>query len=492
MPTHPRRYSRLLGALFVLLVAATPALAQIPASEYAARRDSLAAHVRNGVVIAFGGRTPVSDFGAFYQLPSFNYLTNFHEPDAALVMVVRDGRGTSTLFLTPIAPRRAFYYGRRPDSAAVVRDFGMRARTFAALPAFVDSLAGEKLPYFVLNDFADADFAAEDSLTRGQQFVRSLKARHASSIEIRDAHPIVDELRAKKSPAEMALLRRAAEISTEGHRAAMSIAEPTKEYEIQAALEGTFLRLGGARPSYGSIVGGGVHGTQLHYMRDRGDVKPGDVVVMDAATEYEGYAADITRTLPVSGKFTAEQRAIYQLVRDAQAAAERNSKPGMSSVAASDSSFDIRARGLAKLGLVESADAPLDLPWPADCNANPRACKQAMFWMIHGISHGLGLAVHDPAQFYAKDHLFKQGDAFTIEPGIYISTTALDALPDTPRNRAFIAKVKPVVERYQNTGVRIEDDYLITEKGLERISLAPREIDEVESLMAKRPPRVIP
>lgn len=491
MPTHARG-SRLLVALLALLVAANPALAQIPAGEYAARRDSLAAHVRNGIVVAFGGRTPVTDFGPFHQLPAFHYLTNFHEPDAALVMVVRDGRATSTLFLTPIAPRRAFYYGKRPDPADVARSSGMQARTFATLAGVLDSLAGERLPFYVLDDFEDADFAAQDSLTRGRQFVRALKARRASGIEIRDAHPIVDALRARKSPAEMALLRRAAEISTEGHRAAMSIPEPTKEYEIQAALEGTFLRLGGTRPSYGSIVGGGVHGTQLHYMRDRGDVKPGDVVVMDAATEYEGYAADITRTLPVSGKFTAEQRAIYQLVRDAQAAAERNSKPGMSAVAAQDSSFDIRANGLAKLGLVESEDAPLDLPWPADCKANPRACRQAMFWMIHGISHGLGLAVHDPAQFYAPDHRFKQGDAFTIEPGIYLSTTMLDALPDTPRNRAFIAKVKPVVQRYENTGVRIEDDYLITDRGLERISLAPREIDEIEALMQKRPPRVVP
>ena len=493
MPTLVRSRSRFLAgmAAFLLVVLPAVAVAQIPASEFAARRDSLAARVKNGVVVAFGGRTPVSDFGPFYQLPAFHYLTNFDEPDAAFVMVVQNGRGTSTLFLTPVGARQAFYYGRRPDSATVVRDLGVRARSFSTLASYVDSLAGARLPFYTLHDFADADFADEDSLTRGQQFIKSLRAKNAA-LEVHDGHEIVDELRAKKIPAEMALLRKAAEISTEGHRAAMSIPEPTKEYEIQAALEGTFLRLGGARPSYGSIVGGGVHGTQLHYMRDRGDVKPGDVVVMDAATEYEGYAADITRTLPVSGKYTAEQRAIYQLVRDAQAAAERNSKPGMSSVAAQDSSWDVRARGLAKLGLVESVDAQLDLPWPADCNANPRACKQAMFWMIHGISHGIGLAVHDPAQFYAKDHQFKQGDAFTIEPGIYISTTMLDALPDTPRNRAFIAKVKPVVQRYENTGVRIEDDYLITDKGLERISLAPREIDEVEALMAKRPPRVVP
>jgi Xaa-Pro aminopeptidase len=443
------------------------------------------------VVVAFGGRTPVTDFGPFYQLPAFHYLTSFDEPDAAMVMVVRGGRGATTLFLTPVGARSAFYYGRRPDSAAVVRTLGMSARSFSALDHVVDSLAGSGLPFYPLSDFGDADFARQDSLTRGQAFVKAIAARRPGLV-VRDGHALVDALRARKSPAEIALLRRAAEISSQGHREAMQIAQPTKEYEIQAALEYAFMRLGGARPSYGSIVGGGVHGTQLHYMRDRGDVKPGDVVVMDAATEYEGYAADVTRTLPVSGRYTAEQRAIYQLVLDAQKAAERNSKPGMSSIAAADSSVELRTRGLAALGLVESADASFDPPWQADCARQPKACRQAMFWMIHGISHGIGLAVHDPAQFYSGDHTFQQGDAFTIEPGIYIATSMLDQLPDTPRNRAFIAKVRPVVERYQNTGVRIEDDYVITAKGLERISTAPREIAEIEALMAARPPRIVP
>ncbi|HET7458921.1 MAG TPA: Xaa-Pro aminopeptidase [Gemmatimonadaceae bacterium] len=485
---------RLAAAAALVGPLATVARSQssIPAAEFQARRDSLAARIGDGVVVAFGGRTPITDFGPFYQIPAFHYLTNFDEPDAAFVMVVRKGKGASTLFLTPVAPRRAFYYGWRPDSATVVRTMGMAARSFAALDAVVDSLASATgLPLYSLADFADADFAKQDSLTRGQQFVRAIQSRHRNLV-VKDAHPVVDELRARKSAAEMALLRKAAEISTEGHRAAMLTPEPQKEYELQASLEYQFTRLGGARPSYGSIVGGGVHGTQLHYMRDRGDLKPGDVVVMDAATEYEGYAADITRTIPVSGTYTPEQRAIYQLVRDAQAAAERNSKPGMSAQAASDSSFDVRAKGLAALGLVERADAPLDMPWPSDCKQNPRGCTQAMFWMIHGISHGLGLAVHDPAQFYYGDRTFKQGDAFTIEPGIYISTAALAALPDTPRNRAFIAKVRPVVQRYENTGVRIEDDYVITEKGLERISTAPREIAEIEALMKTRGSRVVP
>ncbi len=484
----------LLGALAALCSAvALPyrLSAQIPAAEYAARRDSLAARIGDGVVVAFGGRTPVSDFGPFYQNAAFHYLTNFDEPDAAFVMVARGGKGTTTLFLTPVGARQAFYYGRRPDSASVVRDLRMHARSFSALTSTVDSLASASLPMYSLADFADADFAGQDSLTRGAQFMRAVAARHAG-LKLLDAHPLVDELRARKSAAEIDLLRRAAQISTEGHVAAMLVPSPSKEYELQAALEYTFMRLGGARPSYGSIVGGGVHGTQLHYMRDRGDIKPGDVVVMDAATEYEGYAADITRTIPVSGTYTPEQRAIYQLVRDAQAAAERNSKPGMSAVAAQDSAIDVRTRGLAALGLVESADAAFDPPWPADCARNRRSCQQSMFWMIHGISHGLGLAVHDPAQFYTGNRTFKQGDAFTIEPGIYVSSTMLDALPDTPKNRAFIAKVRDTVKRYENTGVRIEDDYVITEKGLERISLAPREIAEIEALMRKRAGRVVP
>src|SRR5262249_20141158 len=113
-------------------------------------------------------------------------------------------------------------------------------------------------------------------------------------------------------------------------------------------------------------------------------------------------------------------------------------------------------------------------------------CRQAYFWMIHGISHGLGLAVHDPAQFYYDDRTFKVGDAFTIEPGIYISSRALEALPDTPKNRTFISKVRAAVLHYENTGARIEDAYIETERGAERISMAPREIGEIEALMKNR------
>lgn len=468
-----------------MAVALATARAQIGESEFATRREAFAKKIDSGFVIAFGGRTPITDFGPFHQIPAFHYLTNFDEADAAMVMVVRRGVGTTTIFLTPAEPRAAFYYGWRPDSASVVRTHGVRARSFAAIGAVADSLASAGLPLYALDDFEDADFSRADSLTRGRSFVRSLAARHPGLV-VKDAAPIVDQLRARKSPAEIALLRKAADISSEGHRAAMTAPVPAHEYELQAVLEYTFTRLGGTRPAYGSIVGSGLNGTQLHYMKDRGETKPGDVVVIDAAAEYEGYAADITRTIPVSGTYTPDQRAIYQLVRDAQAAAERNAKPGKSAAAAQDSSVAVRARGLAKLGLIENEDATFDPPWQANCDRTPAMCKQGMLWMIHGISHGLGLAVHDPAQFSFGDRVYRPGDVFTIEPGIYVSARMLDALPDTPKNKAFIAKVKSAVARYEGTGVRIEDDYLITDTGLERLSTAPREIAEIEALMKKR------
>ena len=460
------------------------ARAQSP-TDAATRRDALAARIDSGVVVAFGGRALVHDFSTFFQLPTFRYLTEFNEPDAALVMVVRNKKAISTLFVTPLDARTAFYYGRRTDSTVSRQTHGIDARSFAAMNGVLDSLAATGLPFYHVPDVETADFSRNDSLTRGQQAIKRLGAQFPS-LKFQNGMPLVAQLRAKKSDAELALLRQAAQISAEGHRAAMLTANPQHEFELRAALEYEFTRRGAERPAYGSIVGAGINGTQLHYMKDSDPATPGDLVVMDAAAEYRGYAADITRTIPVSGTYTPAQRQIYQLVRDAQDIAERMSKPGMSVRAASDSSVAVRARGLAALGLIESVDASFDPPWLVNCATNPAPCKQSNLWMIHGISHGLGLEVHDPLQGTGPNAAFQVGDAFTIEPGIYIGTRALDVLPDTPKNRAFIATVRTTVLKYQNTGVRIEDDYVITSKGLERISLVPREMEEIEALMKRR------
>lgn len=466
-------------------VSASVGEAQIPTSEFAARRDSLAARIDSGVVISYGGRALVHDFSTFYQLPAFRYLTNLEEPDAALVMIVRNKKQQSTLFLTPLDPRTAFYYGKRVDSTTSEKLYGIRGRAFASLSSVLDSLAATGLPFYDIPDFETMDFSRADSLTRGQESMTNIR-RKFPTLVVKSGMQHVLALRGKKSAAEMALIKKAAEISSEGHRSAMLTANPLHEYELRAALEYEFTKRGAERPAYGSIVGAGINGTQLHYMKDSDPVKPGDLVVMDAAAEYRGYAADITRTIPVSGTFTREQKQIYQLVRDAQAAAERNSKVGMNIRAATDSSVAVRAKGLAALGLIESEDASFDPPWSVNCATQVASCRQSNLWMIHGITHGIGLAVHDPIQGSGAEGTFKTGDAFTIEPGIYVSTRALDVLPDTPKNRAFIAKVRATVLKYQNTGVRIEDDYLITERGLERISLVPREISEIEALMKQR------
>jgi Xaa-Pro aminopeptidase len=366
----------------------------------------------------------------------------------------------------------------------VARETGLLVRSLPALAAMVDSLVALRLPVYDLRDFATADAAGQDSLTRGARFISDLIARQKTrDLVVRDAHPLVDSLRARKSPAELSLLRRAIGITVSSLRQAMRAAKPGMwEYELEAIIEGGFRRAGADGPSFGSIIGSGPNSTQYHYEKNDRRMNAGDVVVMDVGASYKGYAADVTRTVPVSGRFTAEHRAIYQLVRDAQAAAERAARPGAPWQAWRDSARAVEARGLARLGLIESANATFDPPWESQCRSRPVSCTQAFLYMAHGLGHGIGLEVHDPPRPYTGDGKFEVGNVFTIEPGVYISTKLLDMLPDTPKNRAMIAKVRKMVERYQNTGVRIEDDYLITPDGVEWLSRAPREIAEIEKL----------
>jgi Xaa-Pro aminopeptidase len=206
---------------------------------------------------------------------------------------------------------------------------------------------------------------------------------------------------------------------------------------------------------------------------------------MDVGAAVGGYTADVTRTLPADGRFSPEQRALYQIVRDAQEAAAKTVKPGSAFEAWRDAARAVIAAGVAHLGLTEGVDATFDPPWAEQCATNPVACTQAFLYMAHGLGHGIGLEVHDRPHPWYGTGTFQPGDVFTIEPGIYVSRKLLEILPDTPRNRAMIAKVRSAVERYHDTGIRIEDDYLVTERGAEWLSRAPREIAEVEEEMAR-------
>jgi Xaa-Pro aminopeptidase len=475
----------LASALACLLAPCALAGQTISGAEYAARRDSLAAHLDSGVVVAFGAPAPTG-FSRPIQLPAFRYLTGFLEPDAAAVFVARGGRMTGMLFLQARDPRRVLYDGFPPDSSIVARETGLAARPFAALRPVLDSLAGTGLPFYTLRDFSNADYTQQDSLTRGASFMRAFASAHPGMAP-RDAHPILDSLRARKSPAEQAMLRRAIDLTVGAQREAMRTVRPGMyEYEVEALFQSAFRRTGGDGPAFVSIIGSGPNSTQYHYNANDRRMAAGDMLVMDVGAGYGGYAADVTRTVPVSGTFTRDQRAIYQIVRDAQEAAARVAGPGAPYQAWRDSARAVVARGVAKLGLTEGVDATFDPPWADTCQQDPSRCRQDFLYMAHGLGHGIGLDVHDHPYAWFGPGAFAPGDVFTIEPGVYVSTRLLDMLPDTPKNRSMIAAVRAAVERYNDIGVRIEDDYLITPSGVEWLSRAPREINEIEAAMRTR------
>lgn len=493
----PRRLARLAPLLLGVLAAPLPAqgpqtapaertawiTTELPdpagmQREYRARRQALAQRLGDGITLVLGAREPEEDYLSFWQTPDFFYLTGWREPDAALVMVKRGDSLATTLFVMPRDPAQEVWTGARAGAEAAAKLTGMNARPRGQLETVLDSLAGVGLPLNVVGQLGSNENAAK-SLDR--QYVDALKAKHPSLVvqPSTQARMALMNLRGRKSLAEQALIRRAVDITVLAHREAARALEPgMNEFELQALIEYTFRRNGADRPSFASIVGSGPNSTTLHYNADDRYIGPNDLVVMDIGASYRGYAADVTRTYPANGRFSPEQRAIYQLVRDAQAAAERQATPGAQASRMSDSASRTLAAGLARLGLIDSVGATYDCGQPS----MPRPCPQLGLYYMHGLGHGIGLEVHDPDQYYFGGKL-AVGSAFTIEPGVYVRANLLDILPDTPRNRALAARIGDAVRRYANVGVRIEDDYLITERGLEWISRAPREADDVERLM---------
>jgi Xaa-Pro aminopeptidase len=478
-----------LGAAFLILSpVALQVGAQVPAQEYAARRAALLERVDSGIVVAYGEVDPVSDWPTFFQLPHFHYLTGFEEGNAVLLMVKRGGRTAATMFVPQQPEFQARILGKRTPAADLQRTIGIPGRDISALRATVDSLVGTGLPLYHVPDVHMADFAEQDSLSRGSRLVAQLRAAHPS-LRITSLDSVVNTMRAKKSPAEVALLRKAVDISAKAHVEAMKAVAPgCGEYEIQSLLEGTFRRLGGDRPAYGSIVGSGPNANILHYMADSRVMRDGELLLIDAASSFDHYAADVTRTMPVSGTFTPTQRELYQLVRDVQ---EAYVKPMRDGGKVMDSQLAARAvyvKGLVRLGLMESDSAAFDAPAGTRCP--PSGCPQQALYAWHGYGgHGIGLEVHDPAQYYEGDNVFRAGDVTTVEPGLYVDPAFIASLPDTPRNRAMRAKLAPALAKYSGMGIRIEDDYLITPAGSEWLSKGvPREASEVEATMKQRAP----
>lgn len=442
--------------------------AQITAQEYAQRRATLASRLPDGVFVVRGAESPVQDYLSFYQSTGMLYLSGYREADAALVMNKQGPTVNWTLFVQAKNPAQEVWSGRRYGADSAGRATGVPARLIGEFEPYVDSLLRLAPQLAFHADIAEGG----DTLNHDDKFIAGLRQKHAG-LQVTDANRIVTTMRSKKSPAELDLIQRAAAISMEAHAEAARALEPgMNEFEIQALLEYTFRRYGGDRPAYASIVGSGPNSTVLHYNRDDRYMKAGDLLLIDAAASFAGYAADITRTFPVSGRFTPEQREVYQVVRDAQSAAERTAKIGTPWRDVSRAASQVIAQGLARLGLIESDTATYQ--------CGTRRCPQVSLYYMHGLGHGIGLAVHDPDQ---KDReAIGPGSAYSIEPGIYVRNELLDIIPRAG-NEALIARIAPAVRKYANVGVRIEDNYVVTEDGVKWVTCVAREADEVEALM---------
>jgi len=401
-----------------------------------------------------------SDF-LFRQDSDFHYLTGFNEPEAVLVLAPGRAHGEVILFCRDREPRAELYDGERlgPDRAAQivgVDDAFPVADLDDILPGMLE---GRERIYFGLGDHPEFE-------NRLLGWVSTLRARESGGArppeELFALKHLLHEQRLIKSAAEIRAMRRAAEITCEGHTRAMRACQPgMTETQLEAELIYAFMRAGAKSPAYSSIVGGGANACVLHYVDNNATLKKNDLVLIDAGCEYELYAADVTRTFPVNGTFSTVQRALYDIVLAANEAAIEACRPGALFTHPHQVALEIMIDGLLSLGLLEG-----DLDEVLETETYRNFCP-------HGSSHWLGLDVHDVGdqRVDGEPRPLEPGMALTIEPGIYI--------PDNEVMAGLPAK-------YRGIGIRVEDDVLITRDGHEVLtSAAPKSVQAIEATMAQ-------
>jgi Xaa-Pro aminopeptidase len=454
--------------------------------ELAKRRQSVAGKIGpNGILILFSAEPRIYTNDVDYEFRQENnlyYLTMLKQKGAKLVLIPGADNGIKeVIFLPKRNPQFETWNGKMysPEEAARISgiktvldedEFETFIEELKKKQAFT-SKSGVKLTIQAVNLFLLLPLTPGDSdgsREFGQEsaFAEMIN-KNASAWKIQNAQPIFANLRLIKSPMELKLLQHAIDITIEAQMRAMATVGNAKwEYEVEAEVEYTFRRRNADYWGYPSIVGCGPNATTLHYEESQGEVKPGDLLLMDVGAEYEHYTADVTRTFPVNGKFTKEQAEIYQIVFDAQEAAARAIKPGATMGQVNTAATEVIKDGLFRLGLITDKNS-----------------EQYTLWFMHGTSHWLGMNVHDVGNYFTA---FKPGMVFTNEPGIYIREDALEYLPKNAKNDAFLKAVRTAFEKYKNIGVRIEDDMLVTETGTEWMTKnLPRKINEIESFMAQ-------
>jgi len=425
---------------------------------FRARRAALLERMAAGIAIVPTSperiRNRDSDYP--YRFDSyFYYLTGFSEPEAVLVLIA-GAEPKSILFCREKHPERELWEGFRYGPAAAREAFGFdEAHAFAALDETVPKLVANQPALFYAPGL---DPAWDARCMRWLNEVRALaRTGVAAPAEIRDVRVALDEMRLVKDAHEIATMRRAASISAGAHVRAMRAARPgAMEYEVEAELLYEFRRHGAQFPAYWPIVAGGANACVLHYRDNSKRLADGELLLIDAGCELDGYASDITRTFPVNGTFSGPQRAIYELVLAAQAAAIAQVHPGNGWNAPHDAAVKVLAQGFVDLGLCSGT---------LDEVLEKELYKQ---YYMHRTGHWLGLDVHDAGDYKALGE-WKQlvpGMTLTVEPGCYVRPA--DGVP----------------ERFWNVGVRIEDDALVTASGCEIVTAAaPKRVEDIEALM---------
>lgn len=393
----------------------------------------------------------------YRQNSDFWYFTGFNEPEALLVLIKSDDTHNHSVIFNRVRDLTAeIWFGRRLGQQAAPQKLGVdRALAWGEIDEqLYQLLNGLDTVYHAQGEYAFADdiaFAALDKLRKGSR--QNLRA----PASVTDWRPLVHDMRLFKGPEELALMRRAGEISALGHTRAMQVCRPGMfEFQLEGEIHHEFNRHGARFPSYNTIVGGGENGCILHYTENECPLRDGDLVLIDAGCEFQGYAGDITRTFPVNGKFTPAQREIYDIVLASLETALTLYRPGTSIQDVTGEVVRIMIKGLVKLGILQGEIDQLI----ADSAHRP--------FFMHGLSHWLGLDVHDVGAYGVdRSRKLEPGMVLTVEPGLYIAPDA-----DVPA-------------QYRGIGIRIEDDIVITEDGNENLTASVvKTADDIEALMA--------
>ena len=427
---------------------------------YMKRRKQLASMMKSGVAVIPTAPERLRNRDAHYPYrfdSYFYYLTGFKEPEGVLVIVAEQAESVKQiLFCRAKDPEREIWDGFRfgPDRAKDAFGFD-EAYAISEIDKILPELLGNQTTVFA----ALGNDAAWDQRITG--WVNQVRAQSRNGVtapgEIHDYRTLLDEMRLIKDDNELQIMRHAAEISVQAHRRAMQATRPDRyEYEVEAELLYTFYRHGAQSPAYTSIVAGGANACILHYIDNNAQLKQGDLLLIDAGCELEGYASDITRTFPVSGRFSSAQKDIYQLVLAAQMAAIEQVRPGNTWNDPHQAALRVLAQGFVDFGLCQgSVDSVLE-------------SEDYKRFYMHRTGHWLGLDVHDVGEYK------QQGEWRTLCPGMTL----------TVEPGSYIRAAENVPQHFWDIGVRIEDDVLVTASGNELLTAAaPKTVTEIEELM---------